>query len=189
MHVFKEKPLGRAAYMIPLIYYIAHQITPNKLVGLTLHIWETSYPKMRSIWCRINPRARGYISAIPIWWDWWGWWAPQAGGASKGCTKYGSAVWSDHWCTSGAQWWVANWGTWILHYLIMGTTRNLARIWLIGLHFRLIYISMQHWLDCCWSPCLLFRCIPTTRMTTLPQTLVWPSPVMWVGLTGLDRAS
>ena len=91
MHVFEGNPLGRGSIHDPLIHYVAHNIAPNKVVGLKAHIYETSYTKIQTIWCWIDPRARGYISAIyfdgidgP----------PKAGGTSKGCTRYGMAVWS-----------------------------------------------------------------------------------------------
>ena len=64
--IYSRETPERAAYMIPLINYVAYQITPNKAVDLKVHIWETSYTKKRSIWCQIDPRVRGYISAIPI---------------------------------------------------------------------------------------------------------------------------
>ena len=47
--------------MIPLICYVAHQITPNKVVDLKVYIWETPYPKERTIWGRFDPRAKQYI--------------------------------------------------------------------------------------------------------------------------------
>ena len=81
MHVFKGNPLGRDSIHDPLIHYVVHNIAPNKVVGLKAHIYETSYTKNQRIWCGIDPRARGYISAIyfdgidgP----------PKAGGASIG---------------------------------------------------------------------------------------------------------
>ena len=64
MHVFGGNPLGRGSIHNPLIHYVAHNIASNKVLGLGAHIYETSYTKNQRIWCGIDPRARGYISAI-----------------------------------------------------------------------------------------------------------------------------